>query len=56
MRAEKKLSLYNCTDVHFWYEIGRYFDRIDRIKLISEKELKKLYFFWILSLGMFTFD
>lgn len=55
-RGQKKLSLYKCTNVHFWYEKRVLFDRIDRIKLISEKELKIFYFFGILPLSMFTFD
>ena len=38
--GEKKKRLYNRANLHVCVEIGLFFDRIDRIKFLADKELK----------------
>jgi hypothetical protein len=55
MRDRKKPSLYNWPDVHNLYENQARFSMSDSRNPLPDMEIKIFYFFWILSLTMFTF-
>jgi hypothetical protein len=54
--GQNKASLYNCSNVHFWYEnMSRCLLTVARYSF-RDKQLKFFYFFSILFGAMFTFD